>query len=571
MNRLVRRDAERGATAIIVAVAAVFLFSCGAMAVDLGNGFARKRDVQTQADFGALAGAASVHTLSAPTAADPAVQAAATYFVKNRPLSEGDPPDPSLTFPEQVAEMADALVDGDDKNGEVEYPSRTKIRVLSPYAHVNYGMASVLGYNSVDVQGDAAAGMFSPGSVMPVYAWQGCDYGLQTILTDSSPTPTPIPLLDEDDDDNGARVEKLDPRRITPVSPSSPVLLTINGAQMGGVTKVGFFRTDTTSPPAPEEVTPDPANVSNTKVTVVVPSAVDSVEAVWYVRVYKGGEWSSVDPTDIEPLPVGNVPLECDADSSSGNYGTLDFPRDDVSSQDDTIARNMAESLQFSLLPFPEGESECTTLGEGDGYIRPPNDDSNCISTKPGMPSLATTEGLITGLTAYNVKGKLDADTTSLCGGGRVDSGVDGVDINNDYLTCFLTDEAAADGVTIADIATANYDGDPVLSSEIFKSPRFFWQPVVRVEPYSGTSHDYTIIEFRPAFLTDQPLTADADNDEMGTSSNNGLILTTSAGNTRIGAVKVVFFDVDALPSTYDGAAATPYIGSGPQVIRLTN
>jgi uncharacterized membrane protein len=45
---------EKGAVAIIVALLATLMFSCAAIAVDLGSAWARKREVQKQVDIAAL-------------------------------------------------------------------------------------------------------------------------------------------------------------------------------------------------------------------------------------------------------------------------------------------------------------------------------------------------------------------------------------------------------------------------------------------------------------------------------------------------------------------------------------
>src|SRR3954464_10093637 len=59
VNRLMSRISsrsrtEKGAVAIMVALVSLVLFGCAALAVDLGNGWARKRAVQKQVDVSAL-------------------------------------------------------------------------------------------------------------------------------------------------------------------------------------------------------------------------------------------------------------------------------------------------------------------------------------------------------------------------------------------------------------------------------------------------------------------------------------------------------------------------------------
>ena len=56
---LSRWRTDDGIVAVVTAIVAVLLFSVGALAVDLGNTFSRRRAVQTTADLAALAGGQS--------------------------------------------------------------------------------------------------------------------------------------------------------------------------------------------------------------------------------------------------------------------------------------------------------------------------------------------------------------------------------------------------------------------------------------------------------------------------------------------------------------------------------
>ena len=83
-----RRWDERGAVAVVVALCSLVIFAVAALAVDLGNGFARKRDTQNQADFAALAGARSLPARHDDASAnDEAVKEAAKYLV-SEPATE---------------------------------------------------------------------------------------------------------------------------------------------------------------------------------------------------------------------------------------------------------------------------------------------------------------------------------------------------------------------------------------------------------------------------------------------------------------------------------------------------
>ncbi len=84
-----RRSDENGAVVVVVALMVVVIFAIAALAVDLGNAFTRLRDVQSQADFSALAGGADLPALGAsPIASDPAIQKAAEYLYLNQPQDD---------------------------------------------------------------------------------------------------------------------------------------------------------------------------------------------------------------------------------------------------------------------------------------------------------------------------------------------------------------------------------------------------------------------------------------------------------------------------------------------------
>jgi hypothetical protein len=604
MNRLMQRN-ERGATALVVGMSAVLLFSMGALAVDLGNAFFRKRDAQTQADFAALAGASDLPADStAPSASDPAVQAVAEYLVENHPQD-----DTGTAYP-AVSTVAGNVVDGDQTNGEVCYgtwkrispePSTppyydcaqqatSKLAVLTPQAEVDFGLAGVLGpeYGNTTVFGVAGVGLRSPGmGVMPVYAVDGCDYGPQTVTDPAGGQTIPVtrPPMEFQSDTNDAVLDSLTPASIALNEVSG---LTVNGNKLTGVTKIGFFREKDVDTPdfveqaLPAIASPNPNN--NTAAITSIPTGVTSVEDVWWVRVFKPGtaqkpvnQWSSA--ATALPLRVGEAVLECESGSSDGNFGTLRLPRAGGDTGDD-LSMNFATPLEFSLARYPDPAPDiCTGLSLPAVHVPDEADlvegqvldtGTNCVPTDPGLPALSATEGLIKGVNGED--GRLEEPTSTGCdpNGGSDQYGADlggstgTVMINDDILTCFFTD----DSVTIDQISKPSYSGPAVISPKVFSSPRFFWLPVVAVDPVNGTSQEYSIVDFRPAFITDQPLNATKVNRYTGTTTHNGLLIESG----QLKTLKVVFFDIDALPETVDNSGpTTEWLGFGPKVITLTD
>ena len=183
VSRALYRE-ERGVMAVIVAITAVMLFGVGALAVDLGNALARKRVVQSRADLAALAGGSQLPASTAtvcptthPPAGDLAVAQVADYLVKNWPQDDSGNPSPTQ------AQLTPLLVDPEQRQcGEVSYPDENSVRVVTPDAQVNFGLAQVMGFNSTQVAAAATAEIKSPVlDTLPFYAFTGCDYGQQTI------------------------------------------------------------------------------------------------------------------------------------------------------------------------------------------------------------------------------------------------------------------------------------------------------------------------------------------------------------------------------------------------------
>ncbi|MGH3507861.1 MAG: pilus assembly protein TadG-related protein, partial [Nocardioidaceae bacterium] len=240
------RRREDGATTILIAVIAVIIFAMAVVAVDLTNAYSRKRDIQTDADFAALAASQEEEfpaETPQPLAGDPVVTMVADYIVENFPQDDqcsnwgGDNRancDSEATLRMNLANSI--LVDNDWKNGEVRYGKFTTdaligiptdlaeprayfeedplfLTVVTPRAQVDFGFAGIFGPgapSNTKVYASATVALRSPGEgVMPVYAVAGCDYGRQTITDPAAghTEPVPVPPLLFDTDTNNARLD----------------------------------------------------------------------------------------------------------------------------------------------------------------------------------------------------------------------------------------------------------------------------------------------------------------------------------------------------------------------------
>jgi hypothetical protein len=283
-------------------------------------------------------------------------------------------------------------------------------------------------------------------------------------------------------------------------------------------------------------------------------------------------------------LQVGSAVLECEAAASDGNFGTLKLPRLTPNTPSAWLPRNIAEGLEEPLsLDTHDSAAHpwtCTDLGSSDDVIVSSTSpaslqpQTNCVDTDTGLPDNVATQGFITG--DGGVPGRLDADTTAGCGSNasspnsRWATGITApgpghpeYSINDDLLTCFMVDADKP----LSDITVESYTDPPALSQDIYYSPRFFYMPVLGVDPSSGGSNRYSIIEFRAGFITDQPLYATRSGRQTGTTTHNGIAV--SSG--KISTVKVVFFNTDALPPPPEDAPDFAYMGSGPRLLKLVD
>ena len=554
-----RKRDERGVYALLTAIMAVLLITVAAMAVDIGNAVARKSDVQGQADFAALAAASQI-TTSSGTIPTSVLDAVRVSMNDNQPTNRNGA---CVSTTESCVTSNTQLTDANLNNGEVRW-ANGGLEVITPQEKVDYGFAKVMGYNSTNVTGRATVGVFSPGSPSPFYATPACGYGIQTLKDNSGglSLDVTVPPLNADSDTNAANLSNgaVDPPQVSLNASGVEVKVTGSpNSAMSNVTAVGFFRSD------PGVLVSAPINGSAAagQVKVTVPDAVTAVEDVWYIRVKIGSSWSKRE--DALSFQVGDAVLQCDPGSSSGNFGTIDLPGWNGNTNSD-IAMNIAAGLKAPLTltkypdPIPAGfcsTADSRTVYSAGGPYKP---NTNCAQTQPGLRSVAVTPGYLTGVGSY--KGRLDRNTSSKCTAeGRSTRGSltgFGAGVNDDVLTCFFTNTTTS----IATIASPSYAGPAVLDSSIYDSPRFVWVPLFGFDP--GGTKLMHITGFRPGFITDQPTGATRANMLTTTETENGLVMK----NGSLRAIRVIFFDEDALPSK-TGGTVSDYFGVGPRIIRM--
>ena len=504
------RTRENGAVAVLVALSSVVIFGLAAMAVDLGNAYSRDRQVQTQADIMALAAGVN---LPDNVTNRPAINAALDAYAAQNPIG---------------GQVAANFTDGIRENGWVEFDDPNTIRVFSPQAWVDFGLANALGFGGTNVAAKAAVEIRSPGrGPMPFFAVQGCDFGLQSLSDgqpNSAPPPTTIPLLPDNGNSASAQVAAVSPSSV-PQDGTTGVQITGTGFAGNGsgntandplVKAVGFYRAVGSTPTDNVRIDVGVGSgisvTSQTSITVdAVPSTVTGVADTWYVRVLveegpvNGREqrWtaatlgSAFTVTSASPPPTAGW-TECSADPHQGNFGTIELPRASSADAGKWVEYNMMRGLDpaLTLEPYPgasPSDAECDPTDAAPTVTSTNSNDidplTNCINTVTGFPSAEATRGLIEGLDSFD--GLLDkATSANPFGTSPAGCAPDGstsrattavrrrgsgspVSVNNDILTCFLMN----DTITLGEIARPD-DTFPVSAKHSVSEKIFSFSPI---------------------------------------------------------------------------------------------
>lgn len=536
---------ERGAVAIMAALLSTVLFMVGAVAVDMGQVYAKRSALQSNVDMAVMAAAAELTQATGCNAE--VVTRAEEYLVKDGNEVHG--------------QVAMDLQDGDDKNGEITCPGNWRVDLIAPRARVDFGMAKIFeSGDSIDVPADASAQIKSPGrsSSLPMYAVEGCDSG-PVQLSDPPPGPPPSPTPPALTPDGTAQVRNL---IVSPnESPEGSVVnlpVTVEGqvrdVPAGATGQVTFTDSAGGTPVpagAPMALPTDPGWNDFTIVSTVPQSVLDS-SGIWWVRIMVvtvAGEDDYSPTAEAEPFTVGEF-LFCDG-MVSGNFGTLKIARSTGNSStwlQDNIIHGIEPNLQInasSAVPCSPVDSE-----------HAPTFPSDCLGTDPGFPNEAATDGLVNG--SGDVPGRLDQDTTPHCdrNGGSSRTNAEPA-LNDDLLSCFILP-----GYSVADVVA----GVPnILSADILNSPRFFMLPIIPVQAANGASGAYPIIGFRTGFITEESLTA-TQAVPGSVTGHNGVHF----HSNHVESLNVVLFDDAALPGTAPPVGGEiDYTGSGIKILVL--
>lgn len=444
------RRREDGATAVIVAILAVVLLSAGALAVDLGNAWARKRDAQTQADLAALSAG---HLLPMTAANRSSIALEVARYLGGNNEVHGQP-----------STVGADLTDGDPGNGEIVFENAgQRMRVRTPSARVDWVLAGVFGDgDGTSVAAEATVEVMSPlppmSDMLPMWMPDSCPFG---------------------------------------------------------------------------------------------PGMADTAS---------GGGKEKKDSEESDDVGC--------SESGGGQFGQLDSPRRDVSQLQAALAENTAVGLDHLIMPFTGAtQEECGKKNHAPptGGIQdndPAKPVVNCLMPQTGNDGPALLDGLITG--TGSSPGRLAAvngATSSSCGG-RTNTAVSGVTINNDVLSCFLRD-----GYSLDDIAQPTGVTQEMLDPAVVDSPRFVWIPILNTPDRDIDNNTfYAIKRFVPGFITYQHRGATRSVPGDDPTGDNGVAV--SGG--KVESVQVFTFNPDALPVS-DRAFTMPFDPLSGSIVRLVD
>lgn len=556
VNRRSRDDS--GVVAVVVALCSLLLLSVAALAVDMGNAWTQRREVQTQADLAALAGGAALPATTS-TQRQVVAQKVLTYLRSNATYGQDDGASASWT----VAQ----LQDGSPTNGEITFPTPNQLRVVSPPSTVQFGLAQVMGFDSTDVSAAATVEIRSPGSMMPMWLPSSCAVGSVQGDTasngqgaDTTGTYTPAstdPLLG---------LTGLSPTTMA-YGASAPATVTITNIDPGLTDARVAFSLGSTLVASYPVTFPVTTRKDDTRtVAFTIDAQVSTLPGTWQV-------WS-VQPNltfSKSSLPFtveGAGTLGC-SPSERGNFGQLDSPRRTGENKQARYALNLAVGVDHSFEAYPAPLPTGGVCGSG-LPAKPdtvPQDGRNCVGADPGNDGPGLTDGLLAGVQDAGGVVQPGRLTNSPAGQGcrppitSAFTKITARPLNNDVLTCFLPP-----GVGTNAIATAGVPAPPgVLAPSIFESPRLLWVPVVGCGD-RGCKGQLAISTFAPCFITDE--TVGPRGPSSTASATNGITL--NGGGTQVSAVTMLCFDPAALPETaVPSGSTTAYTGVGTRVIRL--
>jgi hypothetical protein len=596
MAARVERD-ERGAVAVLTAIVVVVLLVVSAFAVDIGNTWARRGQLQVQADKAALYAAEFLPVAAAGDELD--VAAAAAWYIACHPVpgqrettsampdcagpADRSPADEAIRqfgqwlLDEGLVGFTDPTMDDD--------VSQTVISVETPPARVDYGFGALAGRSGAEPSQGASAKVSSPGDLLPIGLSLEC---LSSFL-------------------GSAAVG--------------------HGDTLTGILPFGYVATGKAGPGGGGAGSAGNGGAGNGG-----------------KGGNGGGNGGGTPASTTSPV---------DLDEFIGCSTTLSSPRQ--ASGEPELTANIRGGLDHALVAHPglaQISQGLASVGDGgltaaelsgilssEGYLFECKDsDPLDVIDKQGRVNQGEVPNCVqTNLNNFNerddftagflgAQGRLSCEVSACADGYTVNDlpGVPGT-YNADTFDRFIVDGRGGSLTDQLFYALSTYllpdlplvTPTDAIDEEIFESPRFFWAPIITTSPFTTGMKDYPVLTFRPVFLTpgrpvegpavqtvDQLAAwlADRGSDSetvaslleevgglgglmnlddaidrlLGALGNDaveevGLVLDPDDDGRELKAARFMTIETGALPSVpLDfGGPTTEYLGTGPKVVRL--
>ncbi|WP_300639341.1 pilus assembly protein TadG-related protein [Nocardioides sp.] len=544
------RKNEHGAIAVLTALVSVVLLVVAGLAVDIGNTWARRGQLQVQADRAATYAAAF---LPADSAADQLelAKGVAYYFachtvLGQRQLDASIPACPADASSVTLDAYADRLLD----DGMVTFPARNQVKVVTPWARVEFGFGQVAGADGTTQRKSATARVTSPGMLAPMALSLDCllDVGANVLGgagvpfgyistthqgggTVSATTTWPSAMSYADD----PRLNGIAPGRIPQQLLGTTPTVQVSGSQwptLGSHQRyVVVFRQGEGPTAVTQEVTGalvlDGGNNRRRvgHIPVPVPAAVAATTGSWQVKVV------------VENLTTLGAPVSRTYSSDTSTFDVdalvtptavscgrlLKSPRGGTQANINFV-QNLQEGIDHLLNQHPSLVSRGTSLNNLSlSQLTTLLDLTECAGTdvkdtngvQPGQtPSCVVTNmsnayeaGFTPGMIGSD--GRLACTSDHPCRPGKSFT-FNGVALNNDLFTDFVENTSLLTSDTFFNLDTYLGTGLPVvtpesnLSRDLYNSHRFMWVAVVSTAGAVSAvqAGDYPIVTFRPIFIT---------------------------------------------------------------------
>ena len=454
-------------------------------------------------------------------------------------------------------------------NGDIEFlDSGKQMRLVPPPATVNFGMAAVFGYGSVDVSAPATVEVKSEvpgGDVVPLWIPDNCAFG----AVEADTTGGPVPVATTGD----FAIDSMTPDTAATGATGVTVTFVVKKTELTAAPiSVTFTHSDgiTTVTKASNSYSESGPDAT---FTIQVGTEITADDSTWSVTVAgKSGTVSApVTFTVGAGTPTTDPESGCEG-QDRGNFGQLNSPREasGMGDRNGRLLLNMLLGLDHQLLPHPNAsqdscESPSLASSQHDDVFRYGN---NCIKGDTGNDGPKFADALING--SGGQPGRLAASNGGTYSGcsGRSNTNVDGHLLNNDDLTCFLQDKPDGTPYTALDVTQATATRD-MLDPAIVSSPRFVWIPVVHATDRSVKEFQ-PIIKFVPGLITSQNTTTSADDFDATSDFQNGVECNGASGNcSSLSAIRIFTFNPRAVPNLSDSPVVDYDPTIGREVVKL--